>query len=157
MKKQLLIVALAATSLTYMSCASDTSAPETETSTSVIPEAAPQQTTPEPTNPTADMPKTDVEVVAPMHDFGKVKEGGKLKHSFKIKNVGDQPFLIADAKPSCGCTVPSFSKKPILPGEEASIDIEFDTNGRKGNNTKDVTVTSNAKQDIKLSFKAEVE
>lgn len=154
MSKHFLNACLLMASIGLVSCSNDAAnntntdvpaATETVSNTTVTNEA-PQNT----------MPVTQVEIAEAMHDFGTVKEGVKLMHVFKIKNVGKEPYLIADAKPSCGCTVPSFSKKPVLPGETAEIEIEFDTKGRLGNNIKEVSVSSNADQEIKLSFKAEV-
>lgn len=104
------------------------------------------------------MPKTNIYLLEPKFDFGKVKEGGKVKHAFKFKNVGQNPLMISDALASCGCTVPSFSKEPVLPGNDGEITIEFDTKGRKGKNHKSVIIVSNANQEkVSISFDAEVE
>ena len=154
MKKNILTAALLVSSVLWMSCNNDTTKSETVTpevnNTMTASEGAVEEAA-------ATIATTKVEIDQPTFDFGKVKEGGKVTHTFKIKNVGDQPYLISKAEPSCGCTVPSFSTKPVLPGEYATIDIEFDTNGRKGPNTKSVNVTSNAEEPIILTFKAEVE
>lgn len=102
------------------------------------------------------LPETTVEVDQKIHDFGKVKEGEKVKHTFVLKNTGDQPFMISNVLSPCGCTVPSYSKKPIPPGALASVEIEFNTANKPGPNEKYLDVVSNAKQQIKLGFKAEV-
>ncbi|MDA9820700.1 DUF1573 domain-containing protein, partial [Salibacteraceae bacterium] len=44
---------------------------------------------------------------------------------------------------SCGCTVPSWPKQPIKPGETSSIKVKYDSN-RIGPINKSVTITSNA-------------
>jgi hypothetical protein len=104
------------------------------------------------------LPKTNIYLLEQKFDFGKVKEGGKVKHAFKFKNTGQNPLMISDAFASCGCTVPSFSKEPVLPGNDGEITVEFDTKGRKGKNHKSVIIVSNAAQEkVSVSFDAEVE
>ena len=51
--------------------------------------------------------------------------------------------MISDAKGSCGCTVPTYSKEPIAPGAKGSITVTYDTK-RPGPITKSVTIMSNA-------------
>lgn len=104
------------------------------------------------------LPKTNIYLLEQNFDFGKVKEGEKVKHAFKFKNTGENPLMISDALASCGCTVPSFSKEPVLPGNDGQIMVEFDTKGRKGKNHKNVIIVSNANQEkVSVSFEAEVE
>jgi len=103
------------------------------------------------------LPKTNIAFDHDHFDFGKVKIGEKVRHAFKFKNIGENPLLISDAQASCGCTVPSFSRTPVMPGEEGEIMVEFNTAGRKGNNHKSVMVFSNAVRDkVSVSFEAEV-
>jgi hypothetical protein len=105
----------------------------------------------------AKLPKTNIYFEQKDFNFGKVKIGQKVRHAFKFKNTGENPLMIADAQASCGCTVPSFSRKPVLPGEDGEIMVEFNTAGRAGVNHKSVMVFSNANQDkIAVSFEAEV-
>lgn len=104
------------------------------------------------------MPKTNIHFFEEKFDFGKVKEGGKVRHAFKFKNTGENPLMISDAMASCGCTVPSFSKEPVLPGNDGEIMVEFNTQGRKGKNHKSVIIVSNASREkVSVSFDAEVE
>ncbi len=103
------------------------------------------------------MPRTSIFFLEDKFNFGKVKEGEKVKHAFKFKNTGENPLMIADAIASCGCTVPSFSNAPVLPGAEGEIVVEFNTQGRKGNAHKSVIVVSNADRErVSISFDAEV-
>jgi len=76
-------------------------------------------------------------------DFGSVKEGEKVKHSYKFKNTGSEPLIISGAKGSCGCTVPKWPSEPIAPGGTGVIDVEFDSKGKPGKQTKRVTVNAN--------------
>ncbi|HEY3387553.1 MAG TPA: DUF1573 domain-containing protein [Saprospiraceae bacterium] len=76
-------------------------------------------------------------------DFGSVKEGEKVKHTYKFKNTGSEPLIISGAKGSCGCTVPKWPSEPIAPGASGQIDVEFDSKGKPGKQTKRVTVNAN--------------
>ncbi len=91
------------------------------------------------------------------HDFGKVKEGEKAVYTYEFTNTGDAPIVISNAQPSCGCTTPSWTKTPVLPGKTGSVSASFDSAGKPGAFNKNVTVTSNATVgSISLSFKGEV-
>lgn len=84
-----------------------------------------------------------IEFVKDVHNYGDVEYSGNGTYTFTFKNVGTEALLITDAKGSCGCTVPTFSKEPIAPGKTGTIDVTYDTK-RVGAISKSVTVTSNA-------------
>jgi len=91
------------------------------------------------------------------HDFGTVPEGPKVSYSYKFKNTGQAPLIIQDAKPSCGCTVPAWSKEPVPVGGTGFVKAEFDTNGKSGIQNKTITVTANTwPKTTVLHFKAMV-
>ncbi|PHR36719.1 MAG: hypothetical protein COA38_01470 [Fluviicola sp.] len=77
------------------------------------------------------------------HDYGEVKHGGNGQCVFEFTNTGTEPLIISNAKGSCGCTVPSWPKDPIAPGETSKITVKYDTK-RPGAINKSVTITSNA-------------
>lgn len=77
------------------------------------------------------------------HDFGKIREGEKASYRFRVKNPGTVPLRITDVKPSCGCTVPAWTKDPIPPGGEGFVEVIFDSQGRSGEQMKTVTVFAN--------------
>ncbi len=76
-------------------------------------------------------------------DFGTVEEGNIVQHLFKFTNTGKAALIISGASASCGCTVPSYPKKPIQAGESAEVTVVFDTKGKAGNQMKVVVITSN--------------
>lgn len=80
----------------------------------------------------------------PTFDFGEIPEGPKVETFFKFKNTGSEPLIISNARGSCGCTVPQWPKEPILPNQEATIKVVYNTAGRLGSFIKSVTLTSNA-------------
>lgn len=89
------------------------------------------------------MPKTKLTFEESDYHFPDTTEGTILKHYFKFKNTGNQALVIAKAVASCGCTVPSFPKYPIAPGQSDSILLEFDSHNRIGQNHKNVLIYSN--------------
>ena len=91
------------------------------------------------------------------YDYGTIKQGADGGCEFKFKNTGKEPLIISEAHGSCGCTVPTYPKEPIMKGETASIKVHYDTK-RVGAFTKTVTITSNAKTSQKvLTIKGVVE
>jgi hypothetical protein len=66
-------------------------------------------------------------------------------------------MIIQTAQPSCGCTVPTWSKEPVPVGGTGFIRAEFDTNGKSGIQNKTITVTANTWPKVTtLRFKAMV-
>lgn len=93
-----------------------------------------------------------------VHDFGKIKEGDIVKHSFTFKNTGKGPLSIAGVEAGCGCTDPAWTKTVIPPGGEGFVSAQFNSDGRSGANEKSVYVTfsSSTVDKITLKFKADV-
>jgi hypothetical protein len=77
------------------------------------------------------------------YDFGSKESGPTYTTSFKYKNTGRENLYISAAEASCGCTVPTWSKDAIKPGESGEITVQFDSKGRSGEQLKTVTVTTN--------------
>jgi len=105
--------------------------------------------------PEGPLPKMDFETTE--HDFGTIKEGDVVEYTYAIKNTGEAPLIIQSAQPSCGCTVPDFSKEPIPVGGTGYVKAKFDSNGKQNIQNKTITVTANTwpKQTV-LRFKAMV-
>ena len=76
-------------------------------------------------------------------DYGVVDQGEKVNHTYKFTNTGNEPLIISNAKGSCGCTVPSWPKEPIPVGGSGEIQVQFDSKGKKGKQSKRVTITAN--------------
>jgi hypothetical protein len=92
------------------------------------------------------------------YDFGSVKEGTVVTHTFEFVNVGEAPLIIQNATASCGCTVPSFSRTPIPVGGKGQIQVEFNTAGKPMQQNPIITVTANTNPSIsRLSIKGYVE
>lgn len=138
------------------SCKSDTSTTSEPTAPSVpattksnevspigTPPGAPGST--EPAVPVG--PITSIEFEETEYDFGTVMEGEKVVNVYKFKNTGSEPLIISNAKATCGCTVPSWPREPIAPGESGEIKVQFDSKnkGKVGGQvqSKRVTITAN--------------
>ena len=61
-------------------------------------------------------------------DYGEIAKGSDGVRTFEFTNTGDAPLIISNVKSSCGCTVPSIPKEPIMPGESGEIAVKYDTN-----------------------------
>ena len=89
-------------------------------------------------------------------DYGTIDKGADPIRKFKFTNTGNEPLIIKTAKGSCGCTVPTYPKEPIMPGESNVIEVRYDTQ-RVGMFTKTVTLTTNETTDTHtLTIKGEV-
>ena len=77
-------------------------------------------------------------------DFGDITQGAKVEHIFKFTNTGVKPLVISNIITSCGCTAPTWPKKPIPPKGESEIKIDFNSTGKVGKQNKVITIMSNA-------------
>ncbi len=75
------------------------------------------------------------------HDFGTIPEGPKATYEFTFTNTGREPIVVSNAQAGCGCTTPEWPKQPIAPGKTGKITVGYNSEGRPGQFTKDVTVT----------------
>ena len=91
-----------------------------------------------------------------VHDYGTIYQGTDGNCEFKFINEGDEPLVLSSVRSSCGCTIPSYPKDPILPGQSNVIKVSYDTK-RIGTISKQITVVSNAaEQTIVLSIKGNI-
>ncbi|OJW81926.1 MAG: hypothetical protein BGO69_15380 [Bacteroidetes bacterium 46-16] len=91
-----------------------------------------------------------------VHDFGTVEEGPTADFEFSFTNTGKEPILLQNVHASCGCTTPSYSKDPVLPGKTGIVKASYNTSGRPGPFTKSITVATNAGTKV-LTIKGTVE
>ena len=77
------------------------------------------------------------------HDYGEIPFDGDGVIEFVFLNSGSEPLIVTHVKSTCGCTIPEWSKEPVLSGEKGKIHVEYDTR-RVGNFTKSIYVYSNA-------------
>jgi len=79
------------------------------------------------------------------HNFGKFSEKEPVVScTFTFTNVGETPLVINQAVPSCGCTVPEYTKTPVPAGEKGEIKITYNGTGKfPGHFKKSITVRTN--------------
>lgn len=78
------------------------------------------------------------------HDYGRIaEEVGTAVCEFEFTNTGDKPLIINRVSASCGCTTPSYTKEPVLPGQKGTIKVAYSTTGRVGSFSKTVRVLTN--------------
>lgn len=94
-------------------------------------------------------PQAEMTFQKEVHDYGEIKQGGDGTCEFKFTNTGSVPLIISEAKGSCNCTVPSWPKQPIKPGESGVIKVKYGTD-RIGAINKTVTVTANIEGGTKV-------
>jgi hypothetical protein len=79
-------------------------------------------------------------------DYGTIARNSDGKREFVFTNNGNAPLIITNAQGSCGCTVPSSPKEPIMPGAKGVIGVKYATD-RVGPFTKTVTIKGNVLPD----------
>ena len=79
------------------------------------------------------------------HNFGTFSESSPVQECvFTFTNVGKSPLIINQAIGSCGCTIPTYTKAPIRPGEKGEIKVTYKGRGLyPGHFKKMVTVRTN--------------
>ena len=82
-------------------------------------------------------------------DYGTIDQHSEPLRLLKFTNTGDEPLVITNARGSCGCTVPTWPKEPVMPGEVSQIEVRYATN-RVGPFTKTITLTTNEIGDPKV-------
>lgn len=91
------------------------------------------------TNPNAPILKFDkIE-----YDYGSIYQNSDGEISFAYTNKGKEPLIFARVKSSCGCTIPKWSRMPLMPGQTDTLKIVYDTK-RLGSFHKSITISSNA-------------
>lgn len=68
---------------------------------------------------------TEIEIETKEYDFGTIHQSDSAMYRYSFQNTGNQPLIIKAVQASCGCTVPTWSKEPILPGARGFVDVKF--------------------------------
>lgn len=79
------------------------------------------------------------------YNFGTFSETTPVqKCTFTFTNKGDKPLVINQAVASCGCTVPTYTKTPIKPGEKGTVSVTYNGKGKfPGHFKKTITIRTN--------------
>ena len=158
MKRTVFLSALLAAAL--LAGCSSPDKPAAEAGTQGMNAAADQAAADAKANPTIDNPNVASDTEAPNpdapvmtfaekeFDFGDIKPGQVVRHTFAFTNTGKSQLLIADATASCGCTTPSWTHGPVAPGAKGDMQVQFDSRGKQGLISKQVSVRANTQPSI---------
>ena len=104
-------------------------------------------------------PIAELKFVEEVHDFGLIKEeDGPAEFKFEFTNTTSEPLVITNVRASCGCTTPSWTREPVLPGKNGHIMAVYNPRNRPGAFNKTLTVTTNGRQStIILRIQGKVE
>lgn len=94
--------------------------------------------------------KADIKFDKITYNFGTFSENNPIqKVTFTFTNIGNAPLVINQVVASCGCTVPSYEKRPVAPGQKGSINITYNGTGKfPGHFKKSITIRTNAKTEM---------
>ena len=113
---------------------------------------------------TDDAPKTEestnvtIDFVSKVVDYGTIDHNADGARKFVFTNNGTDDLLIKNAKGSCGCTVPTWPREAIAPGDSGSFSVKFNSRGKKNVTQQTVTITANTeKGSERVKIKAMVE
>ena len=130
--KKLILSLLAVSTMTFTSCKKDAADKVKAENVEVAAERDAQEVV----YPTLDFEETT-------HDFGTIDEGDVVEHTFSFTNNGKAPLVITNARGTCGCTVPSYTKDPVAPGETGEMLVKFNSRGKRNQQNKSVNITAN--------------
>lgn len=82
------------------------------------------------------------------HDFGLLIDGEVVEYSFEFTNTGGTDLVLTKVSATCGCTIPTYDRKPIRPGDKGKITVKFNSENRNGNQNKTISVLSNAQPNL---------
>lgn len=103
-----------------------------------------------PVQDTTNGPK--IQFTSTVHEYGTMQKGADGNCEFTFTNTGNEPLVLSNVRASCGCTTPSWTQKPVLPGQTGTIKVRYNTNNI-GTFTKSITVTSNAVNTPRVQLK----
>jgi hypothetical protein len=86
------------------------------------------------------------------YQFGTVKEGENVEHTFTITNDGKSTLYIRKVKGSCSCTVVQPEKHELAPGESTTMKAIFRTHGKTGGQTRTSDVITNDPERPKVTL-----
>ena len=77
------------------------------------------------------------------YDFKNLKQNKEASVYFVYENTGPDALKIYNISSRCGCTIPVWSRKELMPNEKDSILVTYDSK-ELGYFSKDVLIVSNS-------------
>jgi len=99
----------------------------------------------------AQIPASQIKFDNKIFDFGKINfRSAPIQATFSFTNTSAYPMVIRDVKAECGCTVPSWPKTAIDPGQTAEISARFNPDNYAGEINKKIEVYANFQDAIAI-------
>ncbi len=97
-----------------------------------------------------DEPRADIEFDTLLHNLGTfTDQEAKQSCTFTFTNTGTAPLVINQAYASCGCTVATYTKEPVQPGETGTVNVDYNGTGKTpGHFKKTISIRSNAVKEV---------
>lgn len=165
MKKNLFLVAGMAVTMLATSCDNNKAGNDTVAENTTAAEAPVQPIENPNVVATADAGEATTAENAPVmsfeqteYDFGTIKQGETVEHTFEFTNTGSTPLIIESATATCGCTAPDWTRTPVAPGEKGFVAVKFNSTGKGGQQQPTVTIRANTEPNIvRVAMKGNVE
>lgn len=93
----------------------------------------------------------------PLQEFHRAPEDGEVVAKFGFKNTGTKPVEITRVASSCGCTTTRLEKRKIAAGESGEIEAKFTFGGRRGEQHKTISVTTDDGRQVALELRCWIE
>ncbi len=155
MKKNLFFALALGAVFTVTSCDQNNTASETaETETAAVQPQPQQIDNPNVVSTSADAGTASsanapvIEFKETEFNFGNIKQGEVVEHTFEFTNTGKSPLIIESTSAPCGCTVPEHTEAPIAPGSTGKVKVRFNSAGKMGQQSPVVTVRANTEPNI---------
>ncbi|NMM49216.1 DUF1573 domain-containing protein [Marinigracilibium pacificum] len=93
------------------------------------------------------------------HNLGTIKEGDVAESEFSISNFGKETLHIRKLLANCSCIEVTAEKDKLKPGQSTTIKVVFNSDGRVGYQTKNITIFSNdpVKSTVQVTVKAKID
>ena len=88
-------------------------------------------------------------------DFGKIPQGKPATHEFELFNTSLDTLKLENVQTSCGCTTPTWSKDPVLPGGSTKLTVGYNA-AAEGAFERQVMVYFNGGQVKNITIKGTV-
>jgi hypothetical protein len=86
-------------------------------------------------------------------DFGNISnDTGCVSSSFRLKSVGNVPLIIVSSTTSCPCTVATYNKDIIEPGDSVEIKMTYHIQSHLGGFLQSVLLKTNTKPEDYVWF-----
>ncbi|OCX53748.1 hypothetical protein BEL04_05530 [Mucilaginibacter sp. PPCGB 2223] len=93
--------------------------------------------------------KPEFKFTSEKYDFGKIPQGKPVTTKFEFTNIGEEPLILTNVQPTCGCTIADYTKTPVKKGDKGLITITYNAVA-VAPFSKSIVVTSNAKTPTKV-------